>query len=339
MSKVTLITKMAYIFYSVNPDTGLIDVYPKWLTEEATLTYQECLDTGKSTTIAFGSRFFGATLHFDHNGNHRQTSSNGGLRSVGVFSQNSDLLPDAKTYTTTVMCSYGEWRIARGNQSMHETHTREAVIPPEYTTDDPNHKKVPFWEWCRVTARELRRMVTENRYSYSMTLKRLPEEHWFAYDQSQTARLEEAWATGESSAVVEVGVRQYTVAFDTDRVFARQYDSIDPTRIRIARRNPNMSLDQVKTRQREAMKHVADIDKDEVCSICINRFDEYMPVITLECGHIFHAACITPMILQTIRNAYGEPTHHCPMCRAEFTTEQYESIIGCKVVAQPIGAR
>lgn len=323
---------MAYILYSVNPDTGLVDVYPKWLTDEANTTYQECLDTAKSTIIAFRSRFFGATLHFDPTGNHRQTSSNGGLRSVGVW--NSDSPP----YTTEVMCPYGEWRIARGEHD-RPVHVRNVILPEEYTTDDPNHKKVPFWEWCRVTSSELRALITENRYSASMTIKRLPMEHWFAYDQSQTAKLEEAWVDGESSAMVEAGVRQYTVAFDTDRVFARQYDSIDPTRIRIARRNPNMSLDQVTTRQREAMKHVADIDTDEVCCICINRFDEYLPVITLACGHLFHTACITPMILQTIRNAYGEPTHHCPMCREGFTTEQYESIIGCKVVAQPIGAR
>lgn len=54
-------------------------------------------------------------------------------------------------------------------------------------------------------------------------------------------------------------------------------------------------------------KEITDADKNDVCSICQEKYDSDAEIIILPCKHYFHKECIT----EWLKNYH----HKCPLCR------------------------
>jgi len=152
----------------------------------------------------------------------------------------------------------------------------------------------PLWEWCRelvFTAAEA---------------DALPADAWGVYSAEQNGDIERAFRAGRPSAVVELGVREFHVAFDVGDGYARQ---VDPRlrKKRMVRRRAAPEAEARAAMQRPAATSTA--PGREVCAICFASFAETatMPAIEVPgCRHAFHRVCVQQLADR------GAP---CPCCR------------------------
>ena len=348
------------VWYTANPICKGLDVYPKWASRELTRAYASFLEQPEvhaNQVYHFGDRFFGATVRFFVNGCHQQTTTSGGLRSVSFKELDPD---DSNTLGAWVAHTASSWgggyRLVAGEHAFGPTSEAmstepaayiEIDIPQEYRSDDAEHQKVAFWEWCLATPDRLQTLVGDGTYGASMTLKRLPVQHWMAYDPETMEQLESAWQTGDTETTIQIGIRCYKVTFESNRVWARQGDVVDSARVRVVRRNPNMSPHEIQQRQEAAAARQAKAEQGAVCGICLDEFGGAIGVVALGkqgvdspttgCCHVFHSPCMHAQVVHTIRTSYGEPVHQCPLCRAEFSTHEYEEWTGEKVTMPTLG--
>ena len=65
------------------------------------------------------------------------------------------------------------------------------------------------------------------------------------------------------------------------------------------------------------------IEMKDICSVCIEAYEEGDKVVTLPCGHEFHKICIHPWLRNKI---YNDIVPSCPMCKEELIVEYKEEI-------------
>ena len=74
---------------------------------------------------------------------------------------------------------------------------------------------------------------------------------------------------------------------------------------------------------------------EDICAICIDKFEENDLIVKLPCGHIFHKKCAQPWLRQQIES---NETPFCPMCKStlivEFKEEVHETDIGVIIEKQ-----
>ena len=330
-----------YIVYSLDP-RGWIDVYPKWICQEFTDVYREFLEKGTPDRLVLGERFFGATIHFklvnqddtsDTQMVHcHQTSTNGGYRSVDcvLFTGQPDLTTEM--YHTDYSADLGGgWRFNPPNSEV-DIQPVGVDIPDEWLKTEQHFKKTPIWQWSKITGEQLQKKKLEGEYDNSVTLKRLPDSDWVAYSLEANNLIEEAWEAKQSQIILEVGLRQYKVVFDMNRVFAKQIDINDTSRMRIVKRNPNLTESEINESLRKWEQLNKQVCEGDACPLCYDNFTGSIPIATLKCGHLFHCACLQPMLVNNIRNHhFGELLHSCPMCRDTFTSEEFTELTGNEI--------
>ena len=354
-----------YLVYSLDP-RGWIDVYPKWVCQEFSELYRQAHDQNSSGQLVLGPRFFGSTIHWKFpekepdsgRGGGRgnpvgdsdsgsgsyveikvpmlyQTSTNGGYRSVEcqVFQGQTEITSEM-AMTNYSMSRGGGWRFkSASNETDRQFQAVSVKVPDEWLETDETYQKIAIWQWSKITAEQLHRGKQEGKYDRSVTLKRLPDKEWVAYDLDVSQEIEEAWKSRKSEIVVEVGLRQFRIVFEANLVFAKQIDLNDPTRVRVVKRNPNLTQAEIEATIQEWLELNQQVANGDVCPLCYSKFNGTIPVVTLECGHTFHRACLQPMLIGNLKNHYcGELLHSCPMCRDQFTSEKYTEITGDELV-------
>lgn len=60
------------------------------------------------------------------------------------------------------------------------------------------------------------------------------------------------------------------------------------------------------------------LEINDVCSICIEAYEEQDLIVTMPCGHQYHKPCIYPWLKSNI-DCGNKPT--CPMCKEELVIE------------------
>ena len=60
------------------------------------------------------------------------------------------------------------------------------------------------------------------------------------------------------------------------------------------------------------------LEINDVCSICIEAYEEQDLIVTMPCGHQYHKSCIYPWLKSNI-DCGNKPT--CPMCKEELIVE------------------
>lgn len=319
------------LYYSVDPLRGDVVVFPAWASKEL----HGAKEAGQATHV-FGERFFGVTVHFgtpssDRDACHHQTTTNGGLRSVGCVR-----LPPAaaRTFEVTVVRTASKYGRLGGYRlpgtALEETDdstaiTRTGTVPAEYYSDAAEDQVVAQWEWCRTTPGKLQALKQAGELDAGTTLRRLDDSHWFAYDEATNAAIEAAWEARAASVCVSVGVRTFDVAFGSDRVFAKQSDG---GRVREVRRN-QLSAADVARKQAAAEAVQVRVEAGDVCPLCFDAYTPFMERVELGgCKHVFHRACIHANVLHAMQAGGELCTHHCPTCRAAFSKAEYESWSG-----------
>lgn len=153
---------------------------------------------------------------------------------------------------------------------------------------------VGLWEWSGLT--------------HVGDAGQVPEEMWGVYSKEQNEYIEAAYASGQSTATVSIGIRSYEITF-RGLNGARQIDKSHRKRRVVRRRAVTMQ------ERDDALTSVGQVTNsqmnEEECAICVLPFAETpsVPIVTLPpCGHHFHAACV-----QQIADQRG----HCPLCRAD----------------------
>ena len=326
-----------YILSSLDP-RGWIDIYPKWVCEEFTETFKQYQETGTPERLVLGQRFFGVTIHFKNEDNspniHYQTTTNGGYRSVAseIFRGQSDVTMNM-SHTDYSIGGGGGWRFVTGVERSG-TQSVTAKISDEFFNENTEVKKVAIWQWARLTGEQLFNKKQDGTYDRSVTLKRLPDSDWVTYPLETSDRIEKAWQENEANCQVEVGLRQYNIEFDHDRVFAKQRDIRDDTRVRCVRRNPNLTISEITESLRKWEEVNTQVDGGEACPLCYDSFNAQYPMVTLSCTHKFHCSCMQPMLINNLKNHYGDVDsleHHCPMCRDRFTSQKYTELTGDEI--------
>ena len=356
-----------YLVYSLDP-RGWMDVYPKWVCQEFSNSYQSSTD-GNSGQLVLGPRFFGSTIHWEHRASDTesntddtervgrasstptpvsrspskvsQTSTNGGYRSVEcvLFTGQREITTEM-AHTTLSANRGGGWRFrSAADETDGEFRSVSVTIPEEWVEVEETHTKIAIWQWGRVTGEQLHKKKQEGTCDWSVTLKRLPDKEWVAYDLETSTKIEQAWQQRESEIIFEVGVRQFKIIFENNWAFAKQVDVNDSSRVRVVKRNPNLTEAEILETIQEWETLNQQVVEGDACPLCYEQFCGSLPNVTLSCGHIFHCACLQPMLIGNMKNHYyGDLKHHCPMCRDEFTSEQYTEITGDELVITNAGS-
>lgn len=165
-----------------------------------------------------------------------------------------------------------------GSHASHQIRVEESLRRPPARF---------MWQWCT-----------------NASLALAQHNQWWAYAPSQSAAIEDAFQSGLSSARVNVGLRSYTVTFSKDGEdrpvpYARQVDDAR-RRSRWVRRAPCTA------------RLAPPPSNEPTCALCCESFEETRewPWLETPCGHVFHAACITPCLL--------ESRSRCPLCRSSI---------------------
>ena len=342
-----------YLVYSLDP-RGWIDVYPKWVCELFTKEYNTFCQTGTPQKLELGKSFFFFFLHFklmetetdteteaetiNHNKNtenmikyHYQTTTNGGYRSVNSIAYSGQQNINELMYHTSLPQNRGGgWRF-KTRESNADFSEVSVEVPPEFCSTDTNIIKVPIWQWAKVTDSGLRKKIMSGEYDRTINLKRLPDKDWVTYQMELSDKIEEAWKSEENSFTVEIGLRKYEIVFEYDRVFAKQIDTLDRTRVRMVRRNPNLTKLEVENLITEWQSLEGKVTEGEICSLCYEPFAQHIPMVTLACKHQFHCSCLQPMLIKNARESFtnvDDVVHHCPLCRDRFTSKEYTDLTG-----------
>lgn len=155
---------------------------------------------------------------------------------------------------------------------------------------------VGLWEWCRSAG--------------FAGLDSVPDTCWGVYSGEQNEEIESAFLRCEPSVAVSIGIRSYSIVFDTV-TSGRQIDHQFKKKRHIRRRV--MTVEQREEVLRAAVEALGTQDTnlvDEDCAICCTSFSEtpHMPIVRTMCGHAFHGACVQHQ---------ADQKSSCPLCRAD----------------------
>lgn len=263
----------AMVFVSVNPSSGEVEPY----CDEAQRLLRAL---APGVNVFLGETCLNATVHMSAGGTCWQ-STPAVSGPLGKPAGMRDVLevPRGATHIATHRVAH-RW----GAHALGHVETRVRRVPPP-----GNAPWIVQWQWC-----------TE------VDLKRARDRHWIAYGQDTAERLEERWRTGAARFAVdiEIGVRSYDVHVDRSVAFFRQIDT---------ERRKQRWVRRVHVPEGVASERQASLRRsatDDICGICLDAFNETpaLPRRTLPCAHVFHAACLQPLV---------DSGANCPLCRAQ----------------------
>jgi hypothetical protein len=256
----------------MDPVTGVVEPYSNEI--------QRILNMKSVPSETFlGSKCFNATVHLQEDGAHYQTTP--AIRSGRGY---------AKPH------GYRQVRKITNNlpSTLYKTHTRHgwrfSSSSGEHVLINYPKNQVAVWQWC-----------TEPSFTPDA-------DKWVCYETNVNDALEIAWrneGNDNFELVIQVGISNKRIIINRNNAFFRQHDTEIHTNQRWVRRI-FMELSEVQS-IRDSSSHNC---PDDVCAICLCSYTEtaMTPRKTLPCNHIFHHACLAPIIQK-----------HCPLCRAPFS--------------------
>lgn len=308
------------VWVSLDPRSGELDIYPP---EVASRLEQEAAAQARQASLAgLGGRW--DNMFVELGDVPVQRTRNGGRRDVRRF-----IVPagarEAKVFATQTMRG---WRIADQEVPGHTEERRalvsgSSVLPGSgrivamgSTTHFPMTWSVAsaaaiadalekereaglvgLWEWCQIAE--------------PPNVNAVSPEMWGVYSEEQNQEVERAYRAGEPCAKVTIGIRNFDIAFDGPNR-AKQVDMVLRKRRHVRRRAVLPSvLDealQMPLFTNTTNDSVA-AEGDDECPVCCCAYSETpaLPIVmTRECGHRFHGACV-----QKLADDHGS----CPLCR------------------------
>jgi hypothetical protein len=258
------------MFIHLDPITGIVEPY--------TDNVQTILK-GKQIPSAthLGSMCFNATVHLNQSGAHHQTtpawggrgSKPAGYREVRRVTER--LLSNLYKKETS-----GRWRFCDSSEPGSHSVTIQNL-----------RSKSSVWQWCSKT-----------RYSQL-------NDDWICYSENVIDELEEMWQKDDNNFELDVttGIAVKTITVNRRDMFHKQRDKITGN----ARWVRRILMQESEIYQIRNDRN--DNCPDDMCPICICNFSENvsLPTIKLDCGHVFHQACLAPV-----------NDKRCPMCRAPY---------------------
>ena len=268
-------TSMHGMYIHMDPINGVVEPY--------SIEVQDILKMKSIPSDTFlGSRCFNATVHLRKDGAHYQTTPGiGGPRGGKApgYRQVKRVTSRLLSVLYKIHTPQNAWRFSSSDG--------EYIVPMSLNLPI---NRVAMWQWC-----------TESSVSSDM-------EKWVCYESNVNDDLEEAW-TNEGSdnfeCVTPVGITNKRIIVNRSNAFFRQQDTENPTNQRWVRRIL-MEMSDVQSIRDSSLHNCP----DDVCAICICNYKEtpMIPRRTLPCNHMFHCACLAPII-----------DKRCPMCRAPFS--------------------
>ena len=117
--------------------------------------------------------------------------------------------------------------------------------------------------------------------------------------------------------------RNRTRYFSSDSISSISSGLSYPTFVSI----PKPSIFFIKDMKQSRVDNLHEVN--DVCSICIEAYEEQDLIVTMPCGHQYHKPCIYPWLKNNI-DCGNKPT--CPMCKSELVVDYRD-----KVEEQDIG--
>lgn len=258
-------------FYHLDPVTGIVEPY--------TDDVQNILK-GKNipSSIFLGSICFHATVHLRASGSHYQTTPAFGRGRGGKSIGHREV----RRMTPRLLGNLYKKRTGDGWRFCSKSDIEAQSVQVHNL-----ESKVAIWQWC-----------SKSKYSYK-------NNDWYCYSEYVNDDLEEMWQRDNSDFELNVttGITTKIVKVNRNEMFYTQQDK-DTGNTRLVRR-ALMNEREVKILRDECKKNCP----DDICAICISHFTENtsLPTCNLNCGHIFHQACLAPL-----------KDKRCPMCRTEY---------------------
>jgi hypothetical protein len=231
-----------FVWASVDPVRGKVDIYPKTIALRIEKSYNELDVFGRSPCV-LGSDFFNATVHFHPSGTHFQTTpgqsfGRAGFKQPGFRSVKRCLVLNG-TITIYSKKVRGEWRITNSEPDSDITFTEipsphniiisdnledPSEIKPWESFDleaDDDNKLVVSWEWCLQTRGDV--------FKFS-------DINWRPYNCYVNKVIEQAFSSSLMSITIDLPViGERKICFNSDSCFAKQ-ESLDKIKIRTVRR-------------------------------------------------------------------------------------------------------
>lgn len=257
------------MFIHLDPITGIVEPY--------TENVQNILKLKKiPSSTPLGSMCFHAVVHLNPSGSHYQTTPAlvGGGKPSGyreVRRVTARLLSNLYKKETSI-----GWRFCNLLDEGAQSITIQNL-----------QSKSSIWQWCG-----------KMRYSKY-------NNNWICYSENVIKELEEMWQKDNNDFKLDVttGIAVKTIIVNRSDMFHTQQDRITGNKRWV--RRILMQQSEIDKIRRDCKENCP----DDICPICICNFSENasLPTIKLECGHIFHRACLAPVI-----------DKRCPICRTSY---------------------
>ncbi len=150
-------------------------------------------------------------------------------------------------------------------------------------------------------------------WSLKDNLAQTTEKDWIPYDESTCEKLEHIWQQKTGGSIdLQLGLRNYKINISNTDCYHEQVD-VQRHRKRVVRR-VLLPQNTIINKRSLLQQRVKDFKSDDECALCYENFIDtpHMLTRTLECGHIFHGACVQPVILNEFPR--------CPLCRQQITS-------------------
>lgn len=259
------------MFIHLDPNTGIVEPY---------MNNVQTILKGKRIPSAthLGSMCFNATVHLNPSGAHYQTTPAWGGGRGGkpagyreIRRVTARLLSNLYKKKTS-----GGWRFCDLSEPGSQSVTLQNL-----------QSKSSVWQWCSKTI-------------YSQC-----NDDWICYSENVMDELEAMWQKDDNDFELDVttGIVVKTITVNRGDVFHKQRDKITGNARWVRRILMQQSeIDRIRNDRNANWS-------DDMCPICICNFSENvsLPTIKLDCGHVFHQACLAPV-----------NDKRCPMCRAPY---------------------
>jgi len=298
------------IWVSIDPRSGDVHVYPRNIVQALETAFGA--NASQVSLRGFGSLFDDKTVIFDGGTSHGnkpiQRSSAGGARDVRRI-RSGDAEISIHVYRER------GWRIADecvpGVTQEKKIHVVQQLDVAASSTEDglsiacrtaaaasAAKGMEGLWEWCQILG--------------AKDISQVPSDQWGLYTEEHNTAIEKAFAAGEPSVQICIGIRTYDIIF-SGPTSGKQVD----TKLRKRRqvRRCEVPKGEVSQRLEEAISNMqftnsADASL-ETCAVCYCDFADTptMPTVQLPgCGHRFHGACVQQL---------ADQRETCPLCRAD----------------------
>lgn len=224
-----------FVWLSVDPVRNEINFYPKHISEKI----ENELINGLNQSY-LGINFFNATVHFDSNNNHYQTTS-----SVSFSARHGFKVPGYRSVkrisiteenqAVKIFCYKVNSETRITNNIEQSQFILESIIPKECIVNNiqnnnidikfkhwcPNDlieenssKSVIVWQWCRGT------------YEYNGNLFNLSDKWWIPYLYDQNLIIEEAYSNNLNNIDIKlIDNSEKNIQFINNSIFGRQIDN------------------------------------------------------------------------------------------------------------------